>query len=121
MTGYAQELDEIRIVRMAMVQRQEALSVRRAPPISNPLIVRLSRPAPVSWAAHLCLLLRSHRVMLTFELQELLASEEKKLIHKPKLDRERNSVAHLSAAKADCEGIMTSFTFHPLLLVTTQI
>jgi len=60
LTGYAQELDEIRAVRMAMIQRQEALS-------------------------------------------ELLASEEKKLVHKPELDRERNSVTHLSAAKADCE------------------
>jgi hypothetical protein len=121
LTGYAQELDEIRTVQMAMAQRQEALSVCRAPPISNFLIVGLPMLAPVSWTAHLCLLLRSHRVMLTFELQELLASEEKNLVHKPELDRERNSVTHLSAAKADCEGIMTSFTFHPLPLVTIQI
>jgi hypothetical protein len=56
--------------------------------------------------------------MLTFGLQELLASEEKNMVHKPELDRERNSVMHLSAAKADCEGIMTSFTFYSLLLVT---
>ena len=59
--------------------------------------------------------------MLTFRLQELLASEEKNMVHKPELDRERDSVMHLSAAKADCEGIMTSFVFCPLPLVTTQI
>lgn len=41
LTGYAQELDEIRTVRMVMVQRQEALSVRRAPPISDSCIVSL--------------------------------------------------------------------------------
>lgn len=74
-----------------------------------------------SWIARLCLLLKSHRVMLTFGLQELLASEEKNMVHKPELDRERNSVMHLSAAKADCEGIMTFFTFYSLLLVTIQI
>lgn len=43
------------------------------------------------------------------------------MVHKPELDRERDSVMHLSAAKADCEGIMTSFTFYPLPLVTIQI
>ena len=43
------------------------------------------------------------------------------MVRKPELDRERNSVIHLSTAKADCEGIMTSFTFYSLLLVTIQI
>jgi len=78
-------------------------------------------PPPVSWTAYLYLLLRRHRVTLTFGLQELLASEEKNMVHKPELDRERDSVMHLSAAKADCEGIMTSFTFYLLPLVTIQI
>lgn len=86
-----------------------------------PVLLALPMPALVFWTAPLCLLLRSHRVMLTFGLQELLASEEKNMVHKPELDRERNSVMHLSAAKADCEGIMTSFTFYSLLLMTIQI
>ena len=37
-------------------------------------------------------------------LQELLSTEEK-MVHKMELDREKNSVIHLTQAKADCEGI----------------
>jgi len=58
-TGYAQDLDEIRALWMAMAKRREALS-------------------------------------------ELLFAEEK-MDHKRLLDRENNSVAHLTQAKADCE------------------
>jgi hypothetical protein len=45
--------------------------------------------------------------MLILLLQELLSSEEK-MVHKLELDREKNSVAHLTQAKADCEGITSS-------------
>ena len=124
LTGYAQELDEIRTVRMAMVQRQEALSVRRAPPVSNSCIVGFSHASTGSTGLLDYSLVPStykSSLMLTFGLQELLASEEKNMVRKPELDRERNSVIHLSTAKADCEGIMTSFTFYSLLLVTIQI
>ncbi len=37
-------------------------------------------------------------------LQELLSTEEK-MVRKLELDREKNSVIHLTQAKADCEGI----------------
>jgi len=37
-------------------------------------------------------------------LQELRSTEEK-MVHKLELDREKNSVVHLTQAKADCEGI----------------
>ncbi|KAI0282807.1 hypothetical protein BGY98DRAFT_61028 [Russula aff. rugulosa BPL654] len=58
-TGYAQDLDEIRALWMAIAQRREALT-------------------------------------------ELLSTEEK-MVHKLELDREKNSVIHLTQAKADCE------------------
>lgn len=45
--------------------------------------------------------------MLIHLLQELRSSEEK-MVHKLELDREKNSVAHLTQAKADCEGIASS-------------
>lgn len=35
-------------------------------------------------------------------LQELLSTEEK-MVHKLERDREKNSVTHLTQAKADCE------------------
>ena len=37
-------------------------------------------------------------------LQEFLSTEEK-MVHKLERDREKNSVVHLTQAKADCEGI----------------
>jgi hypothetical protein len=55
------------------------------------------------------------------ELQELLASEENKLAHKPELDRERDLVTHLSAVKADCESIMASFTIFFFLPVAPHL
>jgi len=64
LTGYAQDLDEIRALRTATVQRREALL-------------------------------------------KLLTGEEK-MARKLDLDRERDSVAHLAQAKADCKGIIPS-------------
>ena len=48
--------------------------------------------------------------MLIHLLQELHSSEEK-MVHKLELDREKNSVAHLTQAKADCEGIASSHLY----------
>jgi hypothetical protein len=56
--------------------------------------------------------------MLTFGLQELVASEEK-AVHKLELDRKRASARHLVEARADCEGT-TFVTFYPILLVMPQ-
>lgn len=54
--------------------------------------------------------------MLIFLLQELLSGEEK-VNRKWELDRERNSVAQLTQAKADCEGIISPHVY--LLPVVT--
>jgi hypothetical protein len=43
-------------------------------------------------------------------LQEFLAAEEK-MVHKLELDREKNSVIHLTQAKADCEGIASLYLY----------
>ena len=50
--------------------------------------------------------------MLILLLQELLLGEEN-MNRKRLLDRENNSVARLTQAKADCEGIISP---HPFLL-----
>jgi hypothetical protein len=50
--------------------------------------------------------------MLILLLQELLSSEER-MIHKLELNREKNSVGHLTQAKADCEGIISSSSLPP--------
>ena len=52
--------------------------------------------------------------MLILGPQELLTSEEN-MARKLDLDRERNSVAHLAQAKADCKGVIPSHFY--LLLV----
>jgi hypothetical protein len=43
-------------------------------------------------------------ILILVCLQELFSTEEK-MVHKLELDREKNSVIHLTQAKADCEGI----------------
>jgi len=49
-------------------------------------------------------------------LQELLSTDEK-MVHKLEVDREKNSVMHLTQAKVDCEGI-TSLHLYLFPLVT---
>jgi hypothetical protein len=51
-------------------------------------------------------------------LQELLSTEEK-MVRKLELDREKNSVTHLTQAKADCEGI-ASLHLYIFPLVTSK-
>jgi hypothetical protein len=51
-------------------------------------------------------------------LQELLSTEVK-MACKSELDREKNSVIHLTQAKADCEGI-ASLRLYLFPLVTTK-
>jgi hypothetical protein len=43
-------------------------------------------------------------LILVLCLQELFSAEEK-TVHRLELDREKNSVIHLTQAKADCEGM----------------
>jgi hypothetical protein len=52
-------------------------------------------------------------------LQELLSTEEK-MVRKSELDREKNSVIHLTQAKADCEGIAPLHLYLFPLLVTPK-
>lgn len=42
------------------------------------------------------------------------------MVHKLELDREKNSVVHLTQAKADCEGI-TFLYFYRIPLVTPDL
>lgn len=111
-TGYAQDLDEIRALWMAMAQRREALTVRDAHAMfaltatcRSSWLGPLARTPVSRTAAHQCILINDLWVMLILVcLQELLSTEEK-IVHKLELDREKNSVIHLTQAKADCEGI----------------
>jgi len=41
-------------------------------------------------------------MLILVYVQELLSTEER-MVHKMELDREKNSVIHLTQAKADCE------------------
>jgi hypothetical protein len=62
----------------------------------------------------------NHLVMLISLLQELRSNEEK-LVHKLELDREKNSVAHLTQAKADCEGIDSPHLYlFPLVISASE-
>jgi len=57
-------------------------------------------------------------MLILIYLQELLSTEEK-MVHKFELDREKNSVVHLTQAKADCEGIV-SLHLYLFPLVTSK-
>ena len=122
-TGYAQDLDEIRALWMAMAQRREALTVRDAHSMFGSdcdLSFNLAwSTGNIGLADGWLLYKQSPWVMLILVcLQELLAAEEK-MVHKLELDREKNSVIHLTQAKADCEGI-ASLHLYLFLLVTPK-
>jgi ferredoxin-thioredoxin reductase catalytic subunit len=130
-TGYAQDLDEIRALWMAMAQRREALTVRDCPcnvcsDHDSDLSFNLACLVPVtltpaSWTC-CCLLLpyllTTTWVMLILVCLQELRSTEEKLVRKLELDREKNSVIHLTQAKADCEGIASPHLYHFLLMTT---
>lgn len=131
-TGYAQDLDEIRALWMAMAQRREALTVRDAHAMfcsarDLPFNLARSTGTPTNTGiADCCPLLipflfnNSPGLCLSFAcLQELLSTEEK-MVHKLELDREKNSVIHLTQAKADCEGIASLLRLYPFPLVTPK-
>ena len=92
---------------MAMAQRREALTVRDAYAMSFILVwstgTLKTGLADCRQPMHSLLTITWAMLILVF-LQELLSTEEK-MVHKLELDREKNSVIHLTQAKADCEGI----------------
>lgn len=97
LTSRAKGLDKIRGLWTAIVQRREALMVC----LSHLGLASLPALSP-AWLA-ICL---ASLMPTSYALQELLLTEEK-TAKQLELDREKDSVAYLSQARADVEGTIS--------------